>query len=169
MNQPETLKIMAVLQAAYPNFYKDKSDDELDGIISLWHKMFELDTYEIVSAAVMTFISTDTKGFPPVIGIIKDKIIRLTTPEQMTEMEAWQLVSRALENSNYNSLQEFEKLPFEIQYVIGSPSVLKEWSTIDTSTVQSVIQSNFMRSFRAKQASKHKRIYGSTKRSQKYA
>lgn len=153
MDRTETLKILSVLKAAYPNFYKDKAKTELEGIVNLWEMMFKTDTYDIVSAAVMAFIATDTKGFPPVIGVIKDKMSILTNPQQMTEMEAWQLVSKALSNSGYESELEFKKLPQEIQYVIGAPSQLKEWASMDIETVQSVIQSNFMRSFKAKQTS----------------
>ena len=65
-------------------------------------------------------------------------------------MEAWQIVRKAI--SYYNAEENFINLPPEIQKVVGSPNMLREWAQMDADTVNSVIQSNFMRSFRAKVA-----------------
>ena len=37
--------------------------------------------------------------------------------------------------------------------MVGHPSQLREWASMDTGTVQSVVQSNFMRGYRARQES----------------
>jgi len=37
-----------------------------------------------------------------------------------------------------------------LQKIVGSPNTLREWALMDVETVNSVIQSNFMRSYRAK-------------------
>lgn len=70
----------------------------------------------------------------------------------MTEQEAWGLVANALKNSAYHSEQEFAKLPPEIQSVIHDPAQLKAWA-IDDNFNESVVSSNFMRSYRARAAS----------------
>ena len=150
MNRNETIKIMAVLKGAYPSYYKDLKKDEAENTIGLWQEMFAEDTYSAVAMAVKSFIATDTKGFPPVIGVIKDWIIKLTTPNEMSEMEAWGLITKALKNSIYGYQEEYAKLPPLLQQIIGSADVLKEWAIIDTSNLQTVIQSNFMRSYKAK-------------------
>lgn len=157
MTREETIKVLAVLKAAYPAFYRGMKADELNGIVNLWASQFEGDDYKTVGAAVQAHIATDTKGYPPHIGAIKEAIRKITQPDEMSEMEAWGYVASALRNSGYNSVTEFDKLPPVVQRIVGSPSQLREWAMMDSDTVQSVVQSNFMRSYRAR--AQHEREY----------
>lgn len=150
MTHEETIKILAVLKRGYPNFYNGMEKDDLDGIVALWETIFLDDTYSVVSAAVIAQIAANPSSYPPSIGTIKDAVAKLTTPQEMSEMEAWGYVERALRNSCYNSISEFAKLPEDVQHVVGSPRQLQEWATMEIGTVQSVVQSNFMRSYRAR-------------------
>lgn len=153
MTIQETSAIMDVLSVAYPHYYKNQTDDERFIAAQLWAEMFKDDNPAHVAAAVKAFITGDKKGFPPSIGAIKDRIYKLSHPDEMSEMEAWGLVSKAIGNGTYGSEEEFEKLPPVIQRIIGSPSALRDWAQLPADTVESVIQSNFMRSYRAKAAS----------------
>ena len=153
MTREDTIKILSVLRGAYPAFYRDITKQEAESTIALWESMFDEEPYELVGAAVKAFISGDSKGFPPAIGQIKERIRQITTPEEMTEQEAWSYVSKALRNSTYGAQEEFAKLPQEIQAVVHDPSQLKQWAMSPTDEVETVIASNFMRSFRAKQKS----------------
>lgn len=157
MTREETIKVLAVLKAAYPAFYRGMKADELNGIVNLWASQFEGDDYKTVGAAVQAHIATDTKGYPPHIGAIKETIRKITQPDEMSEMEAWGYVASALRNSGYNSVTEFDKLPPVVRRIVGSPSQLREWAMMDSDTVQSVVQSNFMRSYRAR--AQHEREY----------
>lgn len=150
MTREETIKVLAVLKAAYPAFYRGMKADELNGIVNLWASQFEGDDYKTVGAAVQAHIATDTKGYPPHIGAIKEAIRKITQPDEMSEMEAWGYVASALRNSGYNSVAEFDKLPPVVRRIVGSPSQLREWAMMDSDTVQSVVQSNFMRSYRVR-------------------
>lgn len=150
MTREETIKVLAVLKAAYPAFYRGMKADELNGIVNLWASQFEGDDYKTVGAAVQAHIATDTKGYPPHIGAIKEAIRKITQPDEMSEMEAWGYVASALRNSGYNSVTEFDKLPPVVRRIVGSPSQLREWAMMDSDTVQSVVQSNFMRSYRVR-------------------
>lgn len=153
MTRSETLKILAVLKAAYPNFYKDMPRSEAENIVSLWTEMFVDDDSRVVGAAVKALISASSNPFPPVIGQIREKIQQLTQSDgDMTEEEAWHAVFSVLKNCGYNYVEEFAKLPQDIQQVVGSPSRLHEWAMMDTQTVQSVVASNFMRSYKARAA-----------------
>ena len=150
MTEEETLKILAVLRGAYPQFYRSMDKKEAVSIVSLWHEMFSDDDYPVVGAAVKTLIASDDKGFPPTIGQVKSKMRLLMEPNEMTEMEAWSLVMKAIRNSGYNSVEEFQKLPPVLQRVVGKPAQLKEWSNTDSESIQSVVASNFQRSYRAR-------------------
>lgn len=151
MTREDTIKILSVLRGAYPAFYRDITKQEAESTIALWESMFDEEPYELVAAAVKAFISGDVKGFPPAIGQIKERIRQITQPEEMTELEAWSLVAKALRNGYYGAQEEFEKLPPEVQAVVHDPGQLKQWAMSPTEDVETVIASNFMRSFRAKQ------------------
>lgn len=153
MNQKETIAVLAVLKTAYPQFYRGLSPQELQETVTLWAEMFAAEEFAVVKAAVKAHIASDTKGYPPHIGAIKEAIRKITHPDEMSEMEAWNCVAMALRNSNYNSVKEFERLPSVVRRIVGAPSQLREWAAMDTDTIQSVVQSNFMRSYRARSQS----------------
>lgn len=150
MTYDETLAIMAVLKAAYPTFYKDMKRSEAEGIVSLWAEMFKDEPAEVVAVAVKAHIVSDPKGFPPHIGAIKAAISKITSPEEMTELEAWGLISKAIRNGIYGSVKEFNALPEMLQRLVGSPNQLKEWAMMDADTVNSVVASNFQRSYKVR-------------------
>ena len=167
MNNQETTKIMSVLHAAYPTFYRNVSQYDAEVAARLWAKMFEDEPYKLVEAAVMQHIATDKKGLPPHIGAIKDAVYKLRQPEgEMSEMEAWAYVSRALHNASMSpssriicngvrdprtsAERNFEKLPKLLQRIVGSPEQLAAWAHLDESGVETVVQSNFMRSYKAR-------------------
>ena len=60
------------------------------------------------------------------------------------------MVWRAVQRSGYNSREEFNRLPDTLRRLVGSPEQLKAWSQMDADTVQSVIGSNFQRSYTAR-------------------
>ena len=64
-------------------------------------------------------------------------------------MEAWALVSNALRNGTYGAVEEFEKLPEIVQKAVGSPENLRNWAQTDVGSVENVIQSNFIKTYRA--------------------
>lgn len=151
MTRKETVQVLEILKIAYPNFYKTFTKEDSKNAIDLWTIMFEGEDFSMVANAVKAYISTDEKGFPPVIGQIKSKIRFLSGNNTLTEMEAWGKVKKAIRNALYHSNEEYFKLPENIQKLVGSPSTLREWSMLDVSELDTVIQSNFMRSYKARQ------------------
>lgn len=153
MNLEETLAIMGVLQIAYPTYYRGVGEEQALAAANLWAEMFADDSTAHVASAVKALIATDEKGYPPSIGAVKAQLRKITQPPSMAPVEAWGLVWRAIQRSGYNSREEFEKLPPTLRRLVGSSDQLKAWSMMDAGTVQSVIASNFQRSYqtRAKQ------------------
>lgn len=157
MNLVETAKLMAVLETAYPMFYAKKTQQEREDAIRLWAEMFADEPGEVVAMAVKALIKSRVSTFPPGIGEIAEKIRQITQPEEMTELEAWSLVLKAVGNSNYNSGEEFAKLPPVLQRLVGAPSQLREWAAMDSETLNSVVASNFQRSYKVR--AKNERDY----------
>lgn len=154
MTRQETGIIMDILTTAYPAFYNGRNAPDMRMTVNLWAEMFAEDDVKIVAAAVKALIATDDKGFPPHIGAVKGRIRQISNPDEMTEQEAWALISKALRDGYYNAEAEFAKLPPLVQDVVHDPRQLREWSMMDESTVQSVVASNVQRSFRAKAQSR---------------
>lgn len=166
MTRKETGIIMNILTTAYPRFYSGQDAPNPRKTMSLWAEMFRDDPVELVAAAVKALIATDDKGFPPNIGAVKASMRKLVHPDEMTEMEAWRLVRRAIRGAsmspssrlitaagieNRTSAQKnFEELPPILQRVVGGPEQLAAWEQIANEQIDTVIQSNFMRSYRAR-------------------
>lgn len=148
MTEIETGKLIAVITEVYPRFLDGRN---IQSTVTLWQKIFSGDNYAEVEAAFFAFVSTDEKGFPPAPGAIRAMLNKLRKPEgETTESEAWGMVQKAARNSGYNADKEFAALPEEIQRCIGSPATLREYAIMDSETLNTVVASNFMRSYRAR-------------------
>lgn len=148
MNKKEVAQILAILKEYYP---KDFVSTDLQTKVEAWHLILQDYDFKLTQSAVVSFVSSDINGFMPSVGQIVDKINKLTAKKQLTENEAWDMIYKAICNSAYNSVEEFNKLPLEIQRAIGSPNMLKSWAMVDLDEVNTVIQSNVMRSFKTAQ------------------
>ena len=148
MTIQQTGAVMDVLTVAYPQFYRGKDQRERQNALKLWAEMFSEDPLELVLAAVKRLIATDTKGYPPPIGAVKEQIWQVQHPQQMTEQEAWRLVAKAVNTADAE--RSFAALPPEVQQAVGSPVQLAEWGRMEETAFQSVVASNFQRAFRSR-------------------
>lgn len=151
MTKREIGELMTILQANYPDSFRGQSEAVVGAKVKLWHDMFKDYPSPVVYAAAKAFMATDVKGFMPSVGQIMEKIQLMKQPNEMTPGEAWHLVYKAIRNSTYWSVEEFAKLPDQVQRFVGSPEQLRDWALMDAETVQSVIGSNFQRSFKVRQ------------------
>ena len=148
MTRQETGVIMDILATAYPRFYGGNGSPDPRKAVTLWAEMFHDDPVELVAAAVKALIATDERGFPPHIGAVKAQMRKILQPHEPTEQEAWALVLGALKRGIYESKEAFDALPETVRRVVGSANQLREWAVMDSETVQSVVASNFQRSYR---------------------
>jgi len=148
MTRQEALAVMAMLKTAYPTFYKNFNKEDISAAVNLWATMFSEESIQVVTEAIKALICT--LKYPPTIADVKEKVAMITQPQEMTEMEAWERVKRAI--SYYHATEAFASLPPILQKIVGSPNTLREWAVMDIATVNSVIQSNFMRSYKARVA-----------------
>lgn len=148
MSIEETLMILAVLKAAYPHAFKGMTRKDGEAMAQLWLRQFASESYAEVDAAVNALIATRTAGYTPTIGEVKEQIQRIRKNSDLDELAAWALVSKACCNGIYGYREEFAKLPPDVQRAVGTPEQLKEWAQMDVETVQSVVASNFQRSYR---------------------
>ena len=79
MDRLETADILAVLKAAYPQFYNGLSPKEANKIVDLWAEMFKDEPVMVVAVAVKAMIASRTNTFPPNIGEVKEQITKMRT------------------------------------------------------------------------------------------
>lgn len=142
------MSILHLIQAEWPQSFRKMTVAQANTKVELWTEMFRDDDRKLVDAAVKALIVSGNYKFAPGIGEIKAKMRQIQHPDETTELDAWNIVLRALPNCGYEAESEFAKMPPVIQRLVQSPSQLREWSLMDSATVHSVVASNFQRSFR---------------------
>ena len=147
MTEGETVLILAKIEA---NWQAVKNQQ---AAIDLWASAFKDDDFRLVDLAVMNLIQTDTSEFRPTIAKVRRKMHDLVYGERISEVEAWQKVKQALPKAQERpetrggAKEAWQTLPKDIQRLV-SPRQLYEYNSIPAETMDTVIQSNFMRSFR---------------------
>lgn len=143
MTREETVEIIHIICDCYPNF----KPEDLSRTIDAWQVMLEEYSCEQVAAALKAYITSNTSGFAPSVGEIVAKTQLVSQPQELDGMTAWGLVSKALRNGTYGAVEEFNKLPPLVRQAVGIPDNLKNWATSDYQTIETVIQSNFLRTY----------------------
>lgn len=143
MTRDETVKIIRIMCDCYPNYKPNNLSETVD----VWQMMLDEYRYNQVSIALKAYVTSDTSGFAPSVGEIAAKIQLVSQPQELDGMAAWGLVSKALRNGTYGAVEEFNKLPPLVKQAVGMPDNLKNWATSDYQTIETVIQSNFLRTY----------------------
>ena len=143
MTREQVGKLLMTIQAYYPNY--NPPDKEIT--LNAWYIMLAEYPEELVLQALRACIATNTSGFAPDVGQIMSKIQTISQPQELDGMTAWGLVSKALRNGTYGAVEEFNKLPPLVRRAVGMPDNLKNWATSDYQTIETVIQSNFLRTY----------------------
>lgn len=148
MKQDEVVKLLMMIQAAYPNY---KPQDK-NIAMNMWYEMLKDYDANAVLAAFKAYVVSDTSGFAPSIGQIIGKLnLVLNESTDMDALEAWALVSKALRNGYYGAEAEYERLPELVRKAVGSPMNLRNWSQTDIKSIENVVMSQFISSYKTVQ------------------
>lgn len=75
MTREETIKILAILKAAFPNSYRGMTKEEANGTVAVWAAQFSNIPANVVMIAINKLISTN--NFTPTINEVKQRIAGL--------------------------------------------------------------------------------------------
>ena len=139
MTKQEFAILAKAIRAVYPNMLAD------DGAKNVWYELLKDLDYRPASAALQRHLQTSK--FPPTIADIRTAVTK--PKEEMPELEAWALARKAIRCDPDSAKEQFERLPELVQKTIGTPAALTEWGQLPSETVGSVIQSQFLRGYRA--------------------
>ena len=147
------LKIMTYIRASYPKWASELKPDDARLMVEIWMDDLKEYSSDLVMAAVKAHRRVEK--WPPTIADIIEKIdVIQGKREVMTGQEAWALVRKALKNGLYHAKQEYDKLPAEIQASIGDHYALKAWAEMSLDELETVIQSQFIKSYKVKSEQK---------------
>lgn len=148
MTRDETKNIIGMMASAWPNF----SPANIRGTIDLWAGLMEPYPYQVILAALRSYMVED-HAFAPAPG----QLLAYLPKEDggRSDLEAWSLVRKALCNGNYGAEDEFAKLPPDVQRAVGSPAQLRAWAAAPSDELETVMQSNFLRTYRAVKTQVH--------------
>ena len=140
MQRKEILGILKVLCDTY--------DFEItDMKVEVWYMALKEFSCKDVQNATFEYIRTGKYKPKPadiIELIVESKAPQM--PEEMSAQEAWALVYKAICNSAYNSIQEYEKLPEMAKKAIGSADNLRSHA-IDADFNMGVAQSQFIKAY----------------------
>lgn len=150
MDKLEASKLVAVVTATYPGYFRSYSTADINNMVSAWYRVLGDIPYEQADAGLTVFLRSDTKGFPPSPGQILNCVISVTEKQEdrIGELEAWSMVMQALRNSGdlARATKEFNALPGIVRATIGRPENLRQWAVDENFSVE-VAQGIFLRQF----------------------
>lgn len=141
MTRDETKTIIRGIATCFPNW----KPQNMTETINLYAALLEGYPYQVISAALKAYIMTGN-AFAPNPG----QLVQMLPKTDRTEpLEAWGLVRKALQNGIYGSEEEYAKLPDAVQRAVGSPQQLSAWAMAPEDQLETVMQSNFLRTYSA--------------------
>lgn len=146
MDNKQLAQVFGAMRFIYPKYFATLNEDDLKGLINAWAVFFADDDAVVFTKAMRICACTNT--FFPSIADVKEQIVKLTQPAVMSEQEAWSTVREVLGYGASNTEKAWNDLPEPIQKAVGSPSMLRQWALMNEDTVDSVIASNFQRSYK---------------------
>ena len=144
MTKRETEKILTLVVGMYPAFKKDR---DAEVTVMLWSDAFKDAPYSKVESALREYYATDEKGFAPVPGALRHRMMGIAAENELSGPEAWSILYRAIGNGSYHSREEFEKLPPVIRDIVGNPNELHHWAQSEERYVKGSVCSWFLRAY----------------------
>lgn len=146
MTRDETKELLMTIRALYPNF--NVKPEEMTPTINAWHLMLDEYPYQNIKRAFQVYVKTNNTGFAPAVSQLIGAMYAAKSNDELSEGEAWALVKKAIGDGNYHSEERYAELPEKVQQAVGGASMIREWAMCETSEVNTVIMSNFQRTYR---------------------
>ena len=119
MTREDTIRVIGVITAAYPNSDKFRDEKLIRSMVAVWSDIFSKDDAGLVALAVKEHISTSK--WPPSIAEIREIMVRIAHPDIVPPDEAWEVVSKYLDiTGEYNYGDIYLALPKAIAEAVDS-------------------------------------------------
>ena len=144
MSREEVQDLLISIQSLYPNWKPENKT----ATVNAWHWALEEYPAPAVKAALQIYVKTNNTGFAPSVSQIINGIYKPMEQDTLSEGEAWSMVKKAIQDGGYHAEERFNELPAVIQKAVGSANMIHQWSQTDSDTVNTVIMSNFQRTYK---------------------
>lgn len=156
MTRVEAMKIVAMIETNWQPV-KDQ-----EAAYDLWASAFQSEPFELVNTAVMALIQTDLSDFRPTVAKVRRKMHDIVFGRRITETEAWLCVKNSLPEAQEwpetlkGAKSAWNKLPEDVRKLV-TPKQLLDWNSVGVEQMDTIIQSNFMRSYRELRDSRYEK------------
>lgn len=147
MTREETKMIIKMLSSVYINEFSKLTEDKVLQMIDVWTMLLEDEDANKIATVTKAYLKSNSNAFMPTPAMLINMAYEMFVPKGMTEQQAWNTLYKAICNGLYNSQKEYDQLPIEIKSLC-SPTQIREWANMNVDTLNSVVASNFMRSFK---------------------
>lgn len=144
MTLDDTKKLLMAIDSIYPSFNVENPIATAE----TWTWALSEYPASAVMAALQVYIKSNNTGFAPSVSQLIGCMYKTHDNSHLSEGEAWALVKKAIQNGNYGSEEEFEKLPPLVKRAVGNSNMIRQWAMSETDEVNTVVASNFQRTYR---------------------
>lgn len=145
MTREQTVDLVRSIVSIYPNW----KPENLTDTVNAWHWALGDYPADAVKGALAIYVKTNNTGFAPSVSQLIGAMHAPKQNEQLTEGDAWYLVKQAIRDSGYHAQERFDELPPLVKRAVGGASMLRQWGMTDSDEVNTVIMSNFQRTYKA--------------------
>lgn len=145
MTVEETKKLLITINALYPNWKVENPE----ATTQAWSWALADYPADGINAALQIYLKTDKSGFAPSVPQLIGAMHKPIENEQLSEGEAWALVKKAIQDGNYHAEERFNELPPLVRRAVGGAGMIRQWAQTDSDEVNTVVMSNFQRTYRA--------------------
>ena len=143
MTKEDVRKILMILDATFASFNVSNPESMVDA----WYYMLQDFSTDEILMGLKTYITTQGSAYAPSVS----ELIAMTRkPQELTQLEevdAWAQVRKAIKRGIYHSKEDFDQLPEEAKKVVARPEQLCEWAQLPSEEIDTVVRSNFRRSY----------------------
>ena len=153
MDMNGILTLLAILETAYPYFYKDTTKDEKKRTAALWFEMLSDVPLETAKIGLKKLIATH-KNYPPTIAHLREAIADVSQERPPDPGEAWGEVVKAIQRFGYiradEGLASLTPLTRKAVEFIG-------WQTLCQSENETADRAHFMKIMQTMALREHER------------
>lgn len=141
-----TKEEFSILAKALKAIYPDPKFLPGDEAKELWYGLLRDLDYETANKAIMRYMQT--RQFPPYPADIRGIAAEiLSEGDEDDGLRAWHKVRKALNNSAYNSREEFAKLDAPSRHILGGASALRDMMMLTNESLETVEKSHFIKAY----------------------
>ena len=146
MSKEECKKILMTIQALYPNY----TIEDKESTLRAWLVILQDYDYTAIETGLKIYVTTSGSAFAPSVGELITYSMKPLEMQQVDAVDAWTQLRKAISRGLYYSREEYEKLPEMVKEVVGSPAQIRSWAELETKEIDTVVWSNFKKSYEAK-------------------